>query len=263
VEGDYALFAGVSAGAIVAAYLAQFQRGAESVAVYHLQDMMRRLKSEDVFKSWPLGRAQGLWKSSFYNTAPLRKLLQREIDPAFVQKSRRLLRIGAVALESSQFVVFDEKCPDLHSAIMASAAFPGFLEPIRINEQTFVDGGVRSYTPISAAIEAGATEIDIVIAAPINPNPMPMRESNALHVMLRAFNIMADEIADKDLELAQTYNALVKAGACTDRKLLKLRVIRPSTELSIDTWDFGSENAGKIRERGAHDAMHVLQAEPT
>lgn len=259
-DGDYQLFAGVSAGAIVAAYLAQFPRGGEVTAVHQLEAMTRRITDDDVFKAWPLGRVQGLWKHSFYSTAPLRELLRRELDPEAVRQSGRQLRIGAVALEDSRFAVFTEHCPDLRAAVLASSAFPGFLEPVKIGEHTFVDGGVRTYTPISTAIDAGATEIDIVIAAPTDPNPLTAPAKKTLPIMLRAFDIMNDEISDKDLRLAELYNRLVKLGACPDKKLLKLRVIRPRTELGIETWDFGSKNAAKVRERGALDAMRVLQA---
>lgn len=257
---DYTLFAGVSAGAIVAAYLAQFRRGAEAQAVHQLQMMTRTMTEEQVFESWPLGRLQGLWQTSFYNSDPLRELLQRELDPVAVQKSGRLLRIGAVALENSKFAMFTEQCQDLRAAVLASSAFPGFFEPVQIGEHTFVDGGVRTYTPINAAIQAGATDIDVVITSPSDPNPMPMKKRNALHIMLRALDIMADEISDKDVRLAEMHNELILAGAHSDKKLIKLRIIRPKTELRIDTWDFGSKDAGRVRERGALDALRVLQA---
>lgn len=259
VENDYALFAGVSAGAIVAAYLAQFPRKSEAVAIHSLQRMTEHLTSDDVFEGWVFGRIQGLWSSSFYSSSPLRDLLRRELDLESIRKNERKLRIGAVSLETGQFFVFDEHCKMLHAAIMASAAFPGFLDPVRLYGQTLIDGGVRSYTPISTAIAAGATEIDIVIASPSDPDPMPTKKHNALQVMLRAFDIMCDEISDKDLKLADAYNALVKAGVCPDRKLLKIRVIRPKTELDIEMWDFGAKNAAVIQERGASDALRVLK----
>lgn len=44
-------------------------------------------------------------------------------------------------------------------AILASSALPGLFPPVTISGRTFVDGGVMNNTPISQAIEAGATDV--------------------------------------------------------------------------------------------------------
>jgi NTE family protein len=257
---DYDLFAGVSAGAIVAAYLAQYPRGGEQVALAQLESLVEKLNDASVFQKWPLGRLQGLWKPSFYSSAPLRALLRHELDAEAIRASGRKLRIGAVDLERGQFSVFDERTPSLHDAVLASSAFPGFLEPVRFAGGLHVDGAVRTYTPIGAAIEAGATEIDLVIASPVDPNPARMNGQSALHVIARALDLMSDEIADKDLHLAELYNELVRAGARPDKKLVALRIIRPKIELPIGTWDFDSASALAVREQGQSDAWETLHS---
>jgi NTE family protein len=60
---------------------------------------------------------------------------------------------------------------DLTTAVLASAAFPGFFPPVPIADETYVDGGVRALIPIDGAIRAGATEVYAVSASPIPPDP--------------------------------------------------------------------------------------------
>jgi NTE family protein len=44
-------------------------------------------------------------------------------------------------------------------SILASAALPGVFPPIEIDGRTLIDGGIANNTPITTAIEAGATEV--------------------------------------------------------------------------------------------------------
>ena len=47
-------------------------------------------------------------------------------------------------------------------AVLAAAAIPGVLPPVRWNERLLLDGGVVDNTPISHAIELGAERIHVL-----------------------------------------------------------------------------------------------------
>lgn len=258
-EPEYDLFAGVSAGALVAAYLTQFPLGFADEAINCLEGLAKGMRFANVAQPWwPFGRISGLWHSSLYDSTPLRKLAYREFSPEAMRSSGRKLRIGAVSLEGGEYAVFDEQYEHIQEAILASCAFPGFLLPIDIRGQLFVDGGVRIYTPIAAAIDAGATHIDIVMTSPQNPSPARLQRAGALHVMARALDLMMDEIMDKDLKLMETYNQLALAKAVTTKRPIVARVIRPVHELPIGTWDFDSPHIDVVRARGLEDAQLAL-----
>ncbi len=258
-HSDYALFAGVSAGAVIAAYLAQFPCGFEEEASHCLEALLESLRRKHVYRRWwPFGLAEGLWRGSFYSAEPLHRLLQQELSMEAVRRSGRKLRVGAVGLTGGEFVLFDESCENLREAVAASAAFPGLLNPVELQGQLYVDGGVRNYTPIAAAIDAGATAIDVVRASPENPAPLPLSSPSAPRVMARAIELMADELMDKDLRLARAYNAMAMAGH-TERKLVFIRVIRPRQELALGTWDFDDgAAAAAARALGLQDARVAL-----
>ncbi|HVL33356.1 MAG TPA: patatin-like phospholipase family protein, partial [Actinomycetota bacterium] len=50
----------------------------------------------------------------------------------------------------------------LADAILASAAVPGVLPPVKIDGEHFVDGGIVNSIPISRAVELGATDIYVL-----------------------------------------------------------------------------------------------------
>ena len=255
----YDLFAGVSAGALVAAYLTQFPRGFETEAINCLVKVTRQLKGSDVLKGWPVvGRAAGLWKSSFYNASPLHNLVRRELSVEAVRASGRKLRIGAVSLDGGEFAMFTEKCEHLVAAVLASCALPGFMQPVQVVNQLFVDGGVRVYTPLALAIEAGATEVDVVLTSPAKPSRAQLEGSSSLWVMARAVELMADEIMTKDLRLAALHNQLAASSPASGKRVIKLRVVRPEHDLGVATGSDFSENASLTRDQGSADALLAI-----
>jgi NTE family protein len=252
---QYDLFAGVSAGAIVAAYLAQFPTGFEEEAAKTLLNAISRVHA--IYQPWPIfGALEGLWQSSFFSSKPLRDVLRTDLSEVAIRKSGKLLRISAVDLRSGDATVFTEQSSSLVAAVEGSAAFPGMLEPVPFGRQVLVDGGVRQQTPIGAAIDAGATEIDVVLTAPEDPEPLVTRDRpNALRVMYRAAELMADQVMVSDVQIAQLTNRLVLAKE-SKKKLVMLNLIRPQQALPLSTFDFKSAGA-PTQALGMQDARRV------
>jgi len=257
----YEIVAGVSAGAIVAAQLAQYPVGFEDEAAQDLEELLSRVTINEVRRSWrPLGALQGLWKPSFYSSAPLRALLRRELSQEAIRGSGKVLRVGAVCAETGQFKLFTQESADVIGAVIGSSAFPGILEPMRMLGQMWIDGGVRVVTPIAAAIEAGADEIDVVMTSPEKPRHGSIgHEPTALEIIERSIEYMAEEIIEKDLKLALYMNALVSGNFMPTKRLIRFNVIRPAASLG-DTFDFSAEGAAIMRVQGQQDAQRVMAA---
>jgi NTE family protein len=56
----------------------------------------------------------------------------------------------------------------LLDAILASAAVPGVLPPVRIDGEHFIDGGIVNSVPLDRALALGASEIYVLQARPID-----------------------------------------------------------------------------------------------
>lgn len=257
----YDMYCGVSAGAITATFLAQYKWGEEHAAAEAAFATISQLRASDVLRRWwPFGRLSGLWKPSLYSSAPLRQLVYKHLDMEKVRHSDKKLYIGAVDVASGSFTTFDKHATQLQQAVLASMAFPGFLEPVELQGKTYIDGGVRVVTPLGAAIMAGATDVDVVIASPADPELEKDTKLNAIQIAARALELMSNEIMEKDLKLARAYNQVARDAAMlckldiTSKRYVNIRVIRPAKHVGITSFDFDSPRLTDLRRLGYSDA---------
>src|SRR3989475_7353477 len=107
---------------------------------------------------WPQGSAQSL---SYYDTAPLRKTLERLVDFDRINDLKTRLSVGAVSVTTGNFKYFDnfefkklgKKIGPEH--IMASAALPPGFPSIVIEGEHYWDGGIASNTPLDYVLDEG------------------------------------------------------------------------------------------------------------
>jgi predicted patatin/cPLA2 family phospholipase len=116
----------------------------------------------------------------------------------------------------------------------------------------YTDGGVRDATPLGEAIRAGATEVDVVLVEAVGL-PRWTKKDRVLAIGPRALGIMASEIVETDIKIALLYNELAAAGR-TGKRAVKIRVLRPKSNLLDDPLDFDTAKARANIERGYEDA---------
>src|SRR3977135_1268002 len=114
---------------------------------------------------WPQGTPQS---QSYYDTAPLKKTLERLVDFDRINDLKTRLSVGAVSVTTGNFKYFDnfefkklgKKIGPEH--IMASGALPPGFPSIVIEGEHFWDGGVASNTPLDFVLDAEITN-DLLI----------------------------------------------------------------------------------------------------
>lgn len=251
---EYQAFCGVSVGALNAALLAQYsaQRGLEAAGA--LLEIWQSIRDDgDVYRARFLGKLASLWSPSVYDSSPLRQLVRKHLDVQRLRSSGKFLRVGAVSLTSGRYQLFGERDPDIVEGVLASSAFPGMFEPIEVRGELWTDGGVREITPLAAAIELGATEIDVVMCSPEGVQRGFDRTPNVLQIAERTVDIMSEEISEGDLKLCRAYNLSAA------HRPVRVRVIRPSSVLLRSSLDFDAEKIRANLLRGRADALRVLE----
>lgn len=114
---------------------------------------------------WPPGSPQS---QSYYDTAPLKKTLERLVDFDRINDLKTRLSVGAVGVTSGNFRYFDnyamkklgKKIGPEH--IMASGALPPGFPSVEIDGEHFWDGGIASNTPLDYVL-AEETSRDLLI----------------------------------------------------------------------------------------------------
>lgn len=199
------VIAGVSVGALNAAFLAQHARSETLTAARELRTFWDNVRgNESVYRRWtPFGKLHSLWRGSLYSTEPLARTVATNLDPEKLRRSDVKLLVGAVCLETGEYRYVDGGTPDIREWVLASSAFPVAFPPRVIDGRHWIDGGVRDITPITDVLALGPDEIDVVLTAPLGEpmGSMPIRQTrNALHVALRSAYLMSDEVFNGDLD---------------------------------------------------------------
>ena len=85
---------------------------------------------------------------------------------------------------------------NIFSAVRASCSYPGVFSPYKINEDKFVDGGIRENIPWKGLKEIGA---DKVISVIFEKHIKEKRNMNIIDVIESSLNIMGHELANYEL----------------------------------------------------------------
>lgn len=195
------VMAGVSAGALNAAFMAQFAPADQLYGASELVKLWHSVADKDIKKRWfPFGKLHALSKGGLFNTEPLHVLIKKHLDPKKLATSGVELAIGAVSLNTGVYKYVGATTPDIDKWVLASSAFPVAFPPVEIDGELWVDGGIRDCTPITDVLTYNPQEIDVVVAGPLGANlSLTDTGRNPLNIALRCASIMSDEVFNTDL----------------------------------------------------------------
>ena len=125
-------------------------------------------------------------------------------------------------------------------SMRASAAVPGIVEPVNINGQLLVDGGISNNMPIDVAKSMGA---DIVIAVDIGSSLLKQKD---IHTTIDVFNQLSTILTNNTTKIQKHY--------LTERDIL----IRPAID-DLSTTDFSiMPQALVLGEKAANETVATL-----
>ncbi len=129
------------------------------------------------------GVLRRLFPGGFYTIADIKESLAEFMPAEWPDKA---LWLVAVDVRTGRRVVLGRRVPartDVHTAVEASCAIPGFFQPVRVGRRTLVDGGVHSTTNLDLA-----TKIDPEVAVAVVPMGFdPSSPPRGLELAIRRF----------------------------------------------------------------------------
>ena len=149
---------------------------------------------------------------SLYDTAPLRRTLERLVDFDLLNDGGLRLSVGAVNVRTGNFAYFDtarERLDVRH--VMASGALPPGFPPIEIDGQSYWDGGLVSNTPLRYVLDQAATAPRLVYQVDLFSAEGPMPE-NLLDVAQREKDIRYSSRTRLNTRHALERHALAQAA---------------------------------------------------
>jgi NTE family protein len=187
-----------------------------------------------------LGGGEGY---GLFDVRPMAELVQREISWRAVSRCLRkqLLRaltVSCTEVSTGRTVVFMQTAPNLtipsaapprtlfradrigpHHAL-ASAAIPLLFPPVRIDDELYLDGGLRQNTPIAPALRLGATHIFAIgssreVAGRVvreAGHHQAVRAPGAPFMLGKVLNAFLLDHVDVDIELLTRINNVIVDG---------------------------------------------------
>ena len=178
------LIVGTSAGSVVGALYAAGYDG------FRLQELAWELDKNTLTDWSPFGK--GLIRGQ-----ALEDYINHAVENRTIERLRRPFACVATRLSDGQAMLF--KSGNVGRAVRASSSVPGVFEPVVIDGQEYVDGGLVSPVPVRTARELGA---DFVIAVDVASTPLRESHDSKLDIMLKSYTIMGQSIRAAELPLA-------------------------------------------------------------
>lgn len=200
-----------------------------------------------------------------YSNKPLHKLIQRETKDL---QFNIPITVGRVGLKSGAYLnEVDTASPDFDEQILASTAIPVIWDPVKIEGNYFVDGGIRNITPLKDVIREDPDRIVVITTEPRDKPPSAKKIKTIADIAERAIGIMLDEIFDEDLKRCMQINHLVRQAEkqgtqlfARDGHRLKaydLLLIEPEETLGSGL-DFERKRLDQLIEKGRQAAIRQI-----
>lgn len=189
------LLVGTSVGAVNAAWAAGLPN---REGVDELAEIWLRLRRSDVFPISPFTSAAGLLgrANHLISNDGLRAVFERHIPYRRLEDAPVPVHVVTTDLKSGRATVLSSGAAV--PALLASCAIPGVFPPIAIGRRYYVDGGVANHTPITVAIELGATDIFVL---PVGYPWLNREPTNALGMALHALARIVEQKLDADVAM--------------------------------------------------------------
>ncbi len=168
------LVVGTSVGAINGAAVAADPGPA---AVERLTRLWTGLGRAGVFSGSLLSRVRTAVTSGthLYSAEPLRALLREHLPVERLEDLPVPFQCVAAGIERAAEHWFREG--PLVEAVLASCAVPGLLPPVRVGEETYLDGGLVNSVPVGRAVALGARTVYVLqvgrLERPLRPPRAP------------------------------------------------------------------------------------------
>ncbi|MFO0674992.1 MAG: patatin-like phospholipase family protein [Polyangiaceae bacterium] len=243
------ILSGTSVGAINACYLAAHLAD-PALGLRRLVELWSELEvtkvlgfgARQVFKIPKLITGGGADGTGLFDVRPMADLVQREISWRAVSRCLRRNQLRALSISTTEVstgrtVVFMQTSPDAtvpatapprtlfradrigpHHAL-ASASIPMLFPPVRIDNELYLDGGLRQNTPIAPALRLGATHVFAVGSSrevrgyTVNETPHhDAKAPGAAFLMGKVLNAFLLDHFDTDIELLTRLNNVIEDG---------------------------------------------------
>lgn len=192
----------VSVGGLIGAFLAQFDIKDQYDGIVKLEEVWNRIKTNrDIYKHWKLSFLEGAFvRNGLYNPKPLAKLIGTNLDTEKLVKSDVDFNAATTDISTGEMVVFDKTHDEIANAVLAGCSIPVMFPPVKIQDNYFVDAGIKRYF---WGTDLHRTDKPVVVITtsyhdengPLEPKPKNMGEYGASVIRIFMDSLYADDMS--------------------------------------------------------------------
>ncbi|REA61596.1 patatin [Dyadobacter luteus] len=188
--------------------------------------------------------------------SPLHELIRKNVDDSLLENSKIKLKVGAVNMESGQIKYVSPKDGHFLDFVRASSSIPMLMPAVEIEDDLYLDGGLREVLPIRPALADGATEIVMIgCHSPHLYQPEGLNARNLITLIERVRDITVNEVANSNIIWAESFAERANLRGTP----MKLTVIRPEAPLILDLQHFTSDDISRLIVEGYKAGTEVLR----
>lgn len=269
-QRDYDLFVGTSTGSLLLIHLAlkkieklhSVYKEVDANKIFNLNPFITRKKDGVVqlhINHFNVLRSFARGNKTFGESKSLRSFLGQHIT-AFefesVKQSDKDILVTVSNLSKNQIEyksIKDCTYDDFLDWIWISANYIPFMSLVSKEGFEYADGGLGSIVSVERAIEAGATEIDVIVLRQENKQRYRLPTTNAFDLMLSLFGFSLDQIEEHNISLG---SLRAKADG------VKLNFIYTPTLLTQNPLLFDQKRMVRWWQRGYLHAQRQFESMP-
>jgi NTE family protein len=189
------IIVGTSAGSVVGALYAAGLDG------FQIQELSMTMEEDQVIDGSGMYRCIAETvvsdKRGCIKGQALQDFVNRNVKDRPIEKLNKTFAAVATNLSTGEMMIF--RTGNTGLAVRASSSVPVFFQPVTINGQDYVDGGLVAPVPVSIARTLGA---DFVIAVDISDRPRDRKTEGIVDIMWQTFSIFGQTINRDELPKA-------------------------------------------------------------
>jgi predicted acylesterase/phospholipase RssA len=137
----------VSVGGLLGAFLAQFNIKDQYDGISKLEDVWNNIKNNrDIYKHWKFSFLEGAFvRNGLYNPKPLAKMIGNNLNARSLTNSDVDFNAATTNIKTGEMVVFDKNHDEIANAVLAGCSIPVMFPPVKIQDDYFVDAGIKRY----------------------------------------------------------------------------------------------------------------------
>ena len=200
------------------------------------------------------------------DSKPIDTLIDKTISMENIKASGIELAVGTANMVSGKILYAESHASNFLDYLKGSKAIPVVMPHIYIDNEPYLDGGLRDSAPLRTAIHKGATEIICVLCHSKELEEKWFNPGKIMELGDRIASIHSNETVNNDIEFAEYCNQFLPEDGLPKQdepfkgyRKIKITTIRPNIEVKLNLENFTTEEIVSVMDSGYDTAKNILQ----